>query len=59
MHLRDNEGLTLVSVSHDPSTAAQADNIVVMRAGGTVGKLCVKDSMNSGTFTVKHSRAVL
>mmetsp|Transcript_3638 Transcript_3638/g.5368 ORF Transcript_3638/g.5368 Transcript_3638/m.5368 type:complete len:903 (+) Transcript_3638:172-2880(+) len=31
--LRDNEGLTLVSVSHHPSTAVKADKIVVLERG--------------------------
>ncbi len=36
--LRDKEGLTIVSVSHRPSTAVKANKIVVMRAGGTVAE---------------------
>jgi ABC-type multidrug transport system fused ATPase/permease subunit len=31
--LRDTEGLTLVSVSHHPSTAVKADKIVVLEQG--------------------------
>jgi ABC-type multidrug transport system fused ATPase/permease subunit len=31
--LRDTEGLTLVSVSHHPSTAVKADQIVVLEGG--------------------------
>lgn len=31
--LRDTEGLTLVSVSHHPSTAVKADKIVVLERG--------------------------
>uniref|UniRef100_A0A7S2PV72 ATP-dependent transporter ycf16 n=1 Tax=Skeletonema marinoi TaxID=267567 RepID=A0A7S2PV72_9STRA len=33
VRLRDNEGLTLVSVSHHPSTAVKADKIVVLERG--------------------------
>ena len=31
--LRDEEGLTLISVSHHPSTAVEADKIVVLDHG--------------------------
>ncbi|KAL7492628.1 hypothetical protein ACHAWT_001666 [Skeletonema menzelii] len=47
VNLRDNEGLTLVSVSHHPSTAVKADKIVVMRAGGTVAEEGVYDDLVS------------
>ena len=35
VNLRDNEGLTLVSVTHHPSTAIQANKIVVLDNGIT------------------------
>ena len=38
MKFRDNDGLTLVSVSHRPATAVQANKIIVLRAGGTVAE---------------------
>jgi len=47
VNLRDNDGLTLVSVSHHPSTAVKADKIVVMRAGGTVAEEGVYDDLVS------------
>jgi ABC-type multidrug transport system fused ATPase/permease subunit len=47
VNLRDNEGLTLVSVSHHPSTAVKADKIVVMRAGGTVAEEGAYDELVS------------
>lgn len=34
--LRDDEGLTLVAVSHRPATALNADKIVVLKRGGTI-----------------------
>ena len=33
VNLRDNEGLTLVSVSHHPSTAFKANKIVMLEQG--------------------------
>lgn len=33
VNLRDNEGLTLVSVSHHPETALKANKIVVLARG--------------------------
>lgn len=47
MNFRDKEGLTLVSVSHHPSTAVKADKIVVLRAGGTVAEEGVYDGLMS------------
>ena len=47
VNLRDNEGLTLVSVTHHPSTAIKADKIIVMRAGGTVAEEGVYDDLVS------------
>lgn len=47
VNLRDNEGLTLVSVTHHPSTAIKADKIIVMRAGGTVAEEGVYDELVS------------
>ena len=46
--LRDNEGLTLVSVTHHPSTAVQANKIVVLDNGvtaeaGTYNDLASRD----------------
>ncbi|KAL7550896.1 hypothetical protein ACHAWF_014100 [Thalassiosira exigua] len=48
VNLRDNEGLTLVSVSHHPSTAVKADNIVMLEHGviaeeGTYNDLVTRD----------------
>ncbi len=47
MNLRDKDGLTLVSVSHHPSTAVKADKIVVLRAGGTVAEEGLYDDLVS------------
>ena len=48
VHLRDNDGLTLVSVSHHPETALKADKICVLAQGvlaeqGTYDKLAGKE----------------
>ena len=48
VHLRDNDGLTLVSVSHHPETALKADKIVVLAQGvlaeeGTYDELAGKE----------------
>jgi len=48
VHLRDNDGLTLVSVSHHPDTALKADKVVVLAQGvlaeeGTYDELAGKE----------------
>jgi ABC-type multidrug transport system fused ATPase/permease subunit len=48
INLRDQEGLTLVSVSHHPSTAVKANKIVVLEQGlvaeeGTYNELVARD----------------
>ena len=47
MNLRDKEGMTIVSVSHHPSTAVKADKIIVLRSGGTVAEEGVYDELVS------------
>ena len=47
MNLRDKEGMTVVSVTHHPSTAVKADKIIVLRRGGTVAEEGVYDELAS------------
>ena len=57
VNLRDNDGLTLVSVSHHPETALKANKIVVLAEGvvaeeGTYDELV---SLDGGIFQRMNS----
>ena len=47
MKLRDDNGLTVVSVSHRPATAVKANKIIMLRGGGTVAEEGVYDELVS------------
>ena len=54
LNLRDNDGLTIVSVSHHPETAMKADKIVVLKRGGVVVEEGTYDELASREGSIFH-----